>query len=53
MFATDVGATSTIDITTYLGSELLEGDTISCEVTVDDGYESGTGSASSLLNNHH
>ncbi|MBT3221377.1 MAG: hypothetical protein HN348_20020, partial [Proteobacteria bacterium] len=51
-FATDAGAESTIDITTYLSTHLSEGETITCRVTANDGYEDGdTAEVTSQVNN--
>ncbi|MBT3220149.1 MAG: hypothetical protein HN348_13750, partial [Proteobacteria bacterium] len=46
-FANDTGDSSSIDMATYVGSGVEQGQTIACSVTVNDGLEDGS-SADSL-----
>ncbi|MBT3224206.1 MAG: hypothetical protein HN348_34495, partial [Proteobacteria bacterium] len=41
VFATDTGSTSTLNVAAHLGGNLDEGQTVTCRVTPNDGYEDG------------
>ncbi|MBT3219886.1 MAG: hypothetical protein HN348_12420, partial [Proteobacteria bacterium] len=52
VFATDTGTESTIDIATYLNSDLSEGETVTCRATANDGYQDGLSVEASVAINH-